>query len=84
MHVRCPHCHNPIEILDDASLSEIACPSCDSHFSLVGEETVSYRGDERKTMVVSLRKGVRLLPRERFMKHSLGGRSQLARPNPAE
>ena len=37
MHVRCPHCHNPIEIIDDASLSDIPCPSCGSSFSLVGD-----------------------------------------------
>ncbi len=37
MHVRCPHCHNPIEVVDDASLSDILCPLCGSGFSLVGD-----------------------------------------------
>jgi WD40 repeat protein/serine/threonine protein kinase len=41
MHVRCPHCHNPIELLDETPLGEITCPSCQSSFSLLGEETVS-------------------------------------------
>jgi formylglycine-generating enzyme required for sulfatase activity/tRNA A-37 threonylcarbamoyl transferase component Bud32 len=36
MHVRCPHCHNPIEFVDDSSLKEIPCPECGSSFSLVG------------------------------------------------
>ena len=32
MHIRCPHCHNPIEILDDSPPAGIACPSCGSRF----------------------------------------------------
>jgi len=49
MHIRCPHCHNPIEVLDDADLGELLCDSCGSHFSLIGgEETVSIpRAGER-------------------------------------
>jgi WD40 repeat protein/tRNA A-37 threonylcarbamoyl transferase component Bud32 len=45
MHVRCPHCHNPIEVLEDASLSDIPCPSCGSSFSLIraDDETDTYR-----------------------------------------
>ena len=42
MHVRCPHCHNPIELVDDAELSDIPCPSCGSSFSLLVEETITY------------------------------------------
>ena len=37
LHVRCPHCHNPIELVPDAPLEDIECPSCGSHFSLVDE-----------------------------------------------
>ena len=37
MHVRCPHCQNAIDVVDDASLQEIDCPSCGSSFSLLGE-----------------------------------------------
>lgn len=49
MHVRCPHCHNPIEIVDDVELSDVECPSCGSGFSLVGEgrETESYQREEK-------------------------------------
>ncbi len=44
LHVRCPHCHNPIELVDDDYLNDIVCSSCGSSFSLIGvEETKSYR-----------------------------------------
>jgi WD40 repeat protein/tRNA A-37 threonylcarbamoyl transferase component Bud32/ribosomal protein S27E len=42
LHVRCPHCHNPIELLDQAPLSDISCPSCGSSFSLVSDDTLSH------------------------------------------
>lgn len=35
LHIRCPHCHNPIELVIDAQLENIECPSCGSQFSLV-------------------------------------------------
>ena len=35
MQVRCPHCHNGIELVDAAPLADIECPSCGSHFSLI-------------------------------------------------
>jgi len=38
LHVRCPHCHNPIELVPDASLEDIECGSCGSSFSLAGNE----------------------------------------------
>lgn len=41
LHVRCPHCQHPIELVDDSPLAQVTCPSCDSVFSLVGEKTVS-------------------------------------------
>ncbi len=50
MHVRCPQCHNPIDLADDSPLSDIACPSCASNFSLLGEETVSYKPGDVKTI----------------------------------
>ncbi len=39
MHVRCPHCHNPLELVDDTEFSNIVCPSCGSNFSLLGDQT---------------------------------------------
>ncbi|MDA1055325.1 MAG: protein kinase, partial [Planctomycetota bacterium] len=42
LHVRCPHCHNPIELLDQAPLSDISCPSCGSSFSLIADNTLSH------------------------------------------
>jgi len=40
LHIHCPHCHNPVEIVDDGPLAEFDCPSCGSSFSLVGDEAV--------------------------------------------
>ena len=42
MHIRCPHCHSPIEVVDADPLTDIACPSCGSNFSLISGETASY------------------------------------------
>src|SRR4051812_27940258 len=49
MHIRCPHCHNPVEVVGDSSFTEIACPSCGSSFSLIsGDTTQTYRTESRK------------------------------------
>lgn len=49
MQVRCRHCHNPIEVVDDTPLSDITCTSCGSSFSLVsGERTVAWQGESAK------------------------------------
>ena len=37
LHVRCPHCHHPIELVD-AELSDVVCDSCGSSFSLISSE----------------------------------------------
>jgi len=37
LHVRCPHCHNPIEIIQEADLSDLSCPSCGSQFNMLGD-----------------------------------------------
>ncbi|MEX0677692.1 MAG: protein kinase, partial [Pirellulales bacterium] len=48
MHVRCPHCHSPIEFVDDSSFAEINCPSCGSSFSLIGgDKTETHRTTSR-------------------------------------
>lgn len=50
MQVRCPHCHQPIEVLDESSLREIPCSSCGTGFSLVVDETVSLTTDKPKRL----------------------------------
>jgi len=35
LNVRCPHCHHAIELVEHAEVSDLSCPSCGSHFSLV-------------------------------------------------
>lgn len=39
LRIRCPHCHNPVEIVVDAPLDEITCSACGSQFSLIQNET---------------------------------------------
>jgi len=42
MHIRCPQCHNPIEVVDADPLTDISCPSCGSNFNLIAGETAPY------------------------------------------
>jgi serine/threonine protein kinase len=37
LHIRCPHCSNPVELLTDTRLESITCRSCGSAFSLVDD-----------------------------------------------
>ncbi|MEX0678902.1 MAG: WD40 repeat domain-containing serine/threonine-protein kinase [Pirellulales bacterium] len=49
MHIRCPHCHNPIDVVDTNPLAEILCPACGSSFSLLsGDTTESLRAGTRR------------------------------------
>ena len=49
LRVRCPHCHNPTELADQGTLANIECPSCGSHFSLLGDQsTITYRPERAK------------------------------------
>ena len=34
MHLDCPHCHNPIEVVEEPQPAEVVCPSCGSSFEL--------------------------------------------------
>jgi tRNA A-37 threonylcarbamoyl transferase component Bud32 len=43
MHLVCPHCRNPIEIVVTAEGGEICCPSCGSTFRLEAESTATWR-----------------------------------------
>jgi serine/threonine protein kinase len=48
MHVRCPHCHNPIEVLDEDPLTDVVCESCGSHFDLIdAQSTALYRAGKK-------------------------------------
>ncbi|MSR58342.1 MAG: serine/threonine protein kinase [Planctomycetaceae bacterium] len=49
MHIDCPHCQNPIDIVLDQPTQPITCPSCGSSFSLFDpDKTTSYRENEVK------------------------------------
>lgn len=50
LRVRCPHCHEPVEIVDESSLSNLVCQSCGSNFSLVEDKPRSFQADELKTV----------------------------------
>jgi WD40 repeat protein len=38
MQIRCPHCQNGIELVDESDLQSVDCPSCGSQFGLVDVE----------------------------------------------
>ena len=44
MRIRCPHCHHPIELVNDDLAAEVVCTSCGSRFSLINgdSETIDY------------------------------------------
>ena len=42
LRLNCPHCHNPIQIVDDSPSEEVVCPSCGSSFHLDRDQTVSW------------------------------------------
>jgi tetratricopeptide (TPR) repeat protein/ribosomal protein S27E len=51
MRIRCPHCHNPIDVVDQDPLKEVCCPSCGSAFNLVGgQETETYPAGKGRTL----------------------------------
>jgi eukaryotic-like serine/threonine-protein kinase len=50
LHIRCPHCRNPIELVVDAAIEDIECPSCGSHFSLVDERTDTHSAETMSTI----------------------------------
>jgi WD40 repeat protein/tRNA A-37 threonylcarbamoyl transferase component Bud32 len=40
MQIRCPHCHHPVEVLDEM-LADVKCPSCGSDISLVSADATA-------------------------------------------
>ena len=49
LHIRCPHCQYAIELVEEASLSDVVCSACGSHFSLVGEPQ-TFQADELESV----------------------------------
>jgi serine/threonine-protein kinase len=49
IHVLCPHCRNPIELVG-LTAADVVCPACGSTFRLERESTASWglRGDQRR------------------------------------
>src|SRR5258708_779724 len=35
MHIRCPHCHNAVEVVGTEDFASVQCPSCGSSFDLL-------------------------------------------------
>jgi len=55
LKIRCPHCRNPVEIVDDTPLAEISCPSCGSSFGVIGDEALAHEtrgGSQRRRQTV--------------------------------
>jgi hypothetical protein len=42
LHIVCPHCRSPIELVDRDTPSEVVCPSCGSSFHLERESTAPW------------------------------------------
>ncbi|MEQ8835830.1 MAG: protein kinase, partial [Lacipirellulaceae bacterium] len=38
LHIRCPHCREAVEVLDNTELEDVTCRSCGSAFSLVSSD----------------------------------------------
>jgi tRNA A-37 threonylcarbamoyl transferase component Bud32 len=43
LHIRCPHCHNPVELLVDSPFTDITCSTCGSAFSLVSSDAHTHQ-----------------------------------------
>ena len=50
MQIRCPHCHNPVEVVSSDRLVNVSCPECGSNFNLTSGETVTYAPGPVKTV----------------------------------
>ncbi len=48
MHIHCPHCRSPIEVVEDQELRDVTCHSCGSSFNLLPDETVTRTAVEQK------------------------------------
>lgn len=51
MQIRCPHCHQKIDLVDDDPSSDVNCSSCGSSFNLAKDgETVADDGSQARTI----------------------------------
>jgi WD40 repeat protein/tRNA A-37 threonylcarbamoyl transferase component Bud32 len=50
MHIRCPHCHQAIEVVENDPLREVCCPTCGSAFNLIGGERSTTLPVETRTL----------------------------------
>ena len=50
VHLNCPHCRNPIELVADGPTEEVICPSCGSSFRLDPDRTQSWNKDKLPTL----------------------------------
>jgi hypothetical protein len=48
MHIKCPHCKHPIEVVGAGEPCDFECPSCGSHFDLAELETKSFHDPQRR------------------------------------
>ncbi len=48
MHILCPHCRNPIEVVKLTPREEVACPSCGSSFRLETDSTTAWARSDGK------------------------------------
>ena len=62
LHIRCPHCHNPVEIAGRSEPDKMTCPSCGSVFT-VAVDTIA---DRQAGGAVPRRKGRGGLPTSTF------------------
>jgi hypothetical protein len=46
MHIHCPHCQNPIELVDGPRIDDVICPSCGSSFRLDTHSTVTWKPED--------------------------------------
>jgi len=51
LQIRCPHCHQPIEVIDDDPSGDVMCSSCGSSFNLARDfETISDDGSQTRML----------------------------------
>ncbi len=54
MQIRCPHCHQPIELVNDDPSGDMTCESCGSGFNLASDgETIADDGSHAKSVAHS-------------------------------